>query len=137
MIDTHIGQDFESVEINIVYNGIEKKVKSFSKTSLIEFKEFLRVYFKINYKFDLTFQANNKTINIEQIGFDNKKNNGPLNLKQLRLGEKSHIFITVMSQLNNKKIAKGTVINEKADLEEKKNCIVKLEDSEDVKIISK
>ena len=60
-----------------------------------------------------------------------------MNLKLLRLGEKSHIFITVMSQLNNKKIAKGTVINEKADLEEKKNCIVKLEDSEDVKIISK
>ena len=72
----------------------EKKIKTFSIFTLPEFKEFLKNYFKITFEFELTFKSNNKNINLDTIGFD-KKNNCYLTLKQLRLEEKSHIFITV------------------------------------------
>jgi len=78
----------------MIYQGKEQKIKTFTKTSLIEFKEFLSSYFDIKYQFYLYFLSNNKSINIDQIALD-KKNKNVLSVGQLRLSEKPHIFISV------------------------------------------
>jgi len=94
IIDKQIGIDFEPIEINMIYQGGEHKIKTFTKTSLTEFKEFLSSYFDIKYQFYLYFLSNNKSINIDQIALD-KKNKNVLSVGQLRLSEKPHIFISV------------------------------------------
>jgi hypothetical protein len=78
----------------MIHQGSEQKIKTFTKTSLIEFKEFLSSYFDIKYQFYLYFLSNNKSINIDQIALD-KKNKNVLSVGQLRLSEKPHIFISV------------------------------------------
>lgn len=127
VIDKQIGANFEPVMLHVLYGEDDKYIRTFNNQLYTDFKNFLKEYFKINSDISLVLKNNNKTIDLDKNSFD-KKNNTYLSLKQLRLNDNNIIFIK-KSELNQNKNSEQSKAAE--ELDEKINCIIKLEDDED------
>jgi hypothetical protein len=115
--------------LHILFQSIDKHIKTFNNVKVDEFKNFLKEYFKIDYDISLVLKSNNKNINLDKNGFD-RKNNTWLTLKQLRLSENNIIFVTKTVNKVKTEETTSTSVPEN-ELDEKINCIIRLEDDQE------
>lgn len=99
ILDRAIGAEFQPLEISLILLNKDYKFRTFSNLTLNELKESIKKYFNIDYNIDIGLKNNNKNIVLENISHD-KKNNIFLNLKQLKINNKS-ILIVSKSKLEN------------------------------------
>jgi hypothetical protein len=129
ILDKYIGSQFEPLTLHILFGSIDKHIRAFNNIKLDEFKTFLKEFFKIDYEISLTLKSNNKNINLDKNGYD-KKNNTFLTLKQLRLNDHNIIFISKLIVKQKPENADNTEEIEN-ELDEKINCIIRLEDDQE------
>jgi hypothetical protein len=125
IIDKAIGSTFEPINLQVLYQSKDKKIRIYNNIKLDDFKEYLKQLFKIESDISLIVKMNNKNNNLDKHGFD-KKSGTFLTLKQLRVNDKDIIFIT-------KQITKSSqnVQNNDDIYEDKINCIIHIEDDPD------
>jgi hypothetical protein len=126
IIDKAIGNTFEPINLQILYQSEDKKIRVYNNMKLDEFKEYLKHLFKIENDISLIVKMNNKNNNLDKHGFD-KKNGGYLTLKQLRVNDKDVIFVTKPSSKNTQSVSE----NNDDIYEDKINCIIHIEDDPD------
>jgi hypothetical protein len=125
VLDKYIGSQFEPLTLHILLQSIDKHIKVFNNMKLDELKAYLKEYFKIDYDISLVLKSNNKNVNLDKNGYD-RKNDTFLTLKQMRLVDSSIIFIT--KTVVKPKDGVDTSVPIENELDEKINCIMRLED---------
>jgi hypothetical protein len=124
VLNNLVGINKEPLRIHLIYGSEDRHIRTFSSTTIQEAKELFKTYFNIKDEVSIVFKNNTKNVILDKVGYD-KKNECWLNLKQMRVHDKSVIFLT--KSLEDSK--------EKVEREEEINCIVKVEDEENFTIV--
>jgi hypothetical protein len=145
LIDSQIGINYEPINLKIFYGTQEKQIRVFSNLDIPSFKDKIKQFLLIPQSIDIVLNfksgsgtssnliSNQKNINLEKVGFD-RKNQCWLNLKQLKVTDNSLIFIAKSAEggfcKNN-----NTDCTTNLEFEEKINCLVKIEDEEEITVV--
>ena len=132
ILDKYIGGEFQPINLSIVFLNKDIKFKTYNNIKLNDFKDLIKKYFNVNCDIEINLKSSNKNISLDNIGYD-KKNSCYLNLKQLKINDKSILIVSKSKQNENDEYSLNILDGEKK-LEEntsKVSNIVCLEDDRD------